>query len=274
MSRRRIDLGWSTHARTVRARPSRGRWRGRAVAVLLPVIGWAVPADAGPPFNTEFAAPIGYGNGEVDVYAQTTHIQGDTSASLPAIQADYGVLPNVEVRAVLPFAFDSSAGRQSHYGLGDVQLGVKYRFIEDGAGAWWPQVSVFPLLLVPTGDQERGLGQGHATYSLPLWLQKDFGPWTVYGGGGYSFEYGLKTRNSWFAGIAALRRIDDKFALGGEVFYKEARIVGTPSGTNLSLGGSYNLSATYHVYFALSRSVERPSRTNEGSLYVALAVTF
>ena len=51
-----------------------------------------------------------------------------------------------------------------------------------------PQVGIFPLLEVPTAAQE-GLGNGHATAFLPLWLQKSWGKWTVYGGGGYGIKF-------------------------------------------------------------------------------------
>ena len=36
-------------------------------------------------------------------------------------------------------------------------------------------------------EDERGLGNGRAWCKIPLWIQKSWGPWTTYGGGG---EYG------------------------------------------------------------------------------------
>ncbi len=232
------------------------------------------PALAGPPFNTELAQPIGEGNAEVDVYAESTRVQGDTSATLPGIQVDYGVSSNLQLRAVVPFAFDKANGRSSQFGIGDIVVGAKYRIVEQVSGAWWPDVSVFPLVLIPTGDRARGLGQGHATYSLPVWLQKNLGPWKVYGGGGYSIEAGRGTQNSWFLGLAALRQITKDLALGGEVFHKEARLKGAPAETTINLGGAYDVNASYHIYFSVGRAIQNVSATNEISAYAAFAITF
>jgi hypothetical protein len=42
---------------------------------------------------------------------------------------------------------------------------------------------MFPLLELPTGNEHRGLGAGHVSAFLPIWVQKSFGEWTTYGGG-------------------------------------------------------------------------------------------
>lgn len=250
------------------------RW-GTLVTALFVLEGVPVfPALAGPPFNTEFAEPIGFGSVELDLYAELTRVRGDTSATLPGVQIDYGALPDLQLRAVIPLAFDKADGRRSQFGIGDLTLGAKYRIIEEESGAWWPQVSVFPLVLVPTGDRARGLGQGHATYSLPVWLQKNLGPWKIYGGGGYSIETGPRAVNSWFVGWAVLRKITDDLVLGGEVFHKEARVVGAPAGTNVGFGGAYDLTERYHIYFSIGRGIQNASANNKVSGYGALAVTF
>jgi len=37
---------------------------------------------------------------------------------------------------------------------------------------------------------------------LPVWMQKDVGDWTVYGGGGYWINPGAGQKNWWFTGLA------------------------------------------------------------------------
>ena len=51
-------------------------------------------------------------------------------------------------------------GRTGAYGLGDIEFGLKYRFIQETDHL--PMVGVFPLLEIPTGDSDRGLGNGQA----------------------------------------------------------------------------------------------------------------
>ena len=77
----------------------------------------------------------------------------------------------------------TSVTPEAAHGLGDIELGVKYRFLSETARR--PQIGIFPMLEVPSGDPRRGLGNGQVWARLPLWLQKSSGPWTTYGGAGY-----------------------------------------------------------------------------------------
>jgi hypothetical protein len=242
-----------------------------AALVWLPM----ASANAGPPFNTEFAEPTDPGQTEIDLYSEFTHFQGSTSATLPGIQADYGLAPNLQVRALVPSAFEHESGAPDQYGLGDAQFGVKYRFLDDNDGEhWWPQLAVFPVVLAPTGDRQRGLGQGGPALSLPLWAQKNIGSWKIYGGGGYTLDYGVGTRNSGFLGVSVLRQFASGLSLGGEIFHAQANRTGASDSTTLQIGGSYDITERYHVYFSVGRSVENPAMTNRISAYFALAATF
>ena len=74
---------------------------------------------------------------------------------------------------------------------------------------WRPQVAVFPLVNLPTGDEDRGLGAGHVLVFLPMWFQKSFGDWTIDGGGGYWINQGgVGDKNFWFSGLLLQRKGD------------------------------------------------------------------
>jgi len=68
---------------------------------------------------------------------------------------------------------NAPANGASICGYGDTELGVKYRFIQEGE--WRPQIGTFPLLEVTTGSHKRGLGRGHLQTFLRLWAQKSIG---------------------------------------------------------------------------------------------------
>jgi hypothetical protein len=110
-------------------------------------------------------------------------------------------------------AYDASEGESSHFGYGDTEVGMKYRLVHQ-TGAL-PDIGVFPLIQIPTGDRENGLGNGEAQYFLPLWLQKDFGKWTTYGGGGYWINPGPGNKDYWFTGILRQYSFSENFYLGG-----------------------------------------------------------
>jgi hypothetical protein len=135
-------------------------------------------------------------------------------------------------------------------GIGDTELGVKYRLIDPGKSDWWPQVGVFPLVEIPTGDAKRNLGAGYTQVFLPIWVQKDLGKWTTYGGGGYWINPGPGNRNYWFFGWTLQRQVTDKLALGGEVFHQTSNMVGRGESTGFNLGGVYDLTDHYHLLFS------------------------
>ncbi len=56
------------------------------------------------------------------------------------------------------------------------------------------------VFTLPTGSQTRGLGSESAQVLLPVWIQKSYGKWTTYGGGGYWVARGSGNQNSWYAG--------------------------------------------------------------------------
>ena len=78
-------------------------------------------------------------------------------------------------------------------GVGDLDIGIKYRFLHPPDGSWLPDAAVFPAVTAPTAAH--GFGTGHASVFLPVWLEKDFRRWSVFGGGGYDAGAGAGQRN-------------------------------------------------------------------------------
>ena len=70
---------------------------------------------------------------------------------------NHGALPDVQLHIIIPMAYDQISKVALHYGYGDTERGVKHRFISPGKYDWWPQVALFPLLEVPTGNASKGL---------------------------------------------------------------------------------------------------------------------
>ncbi len=107
---------------------------------------------------------------------------------MPHVEVNYGALPELQLHAIVPAAIAWQSGEPVQYGLGDIELGAKFRFVDEGD--WRPQIGTFPLVLLPTGSSERGLGTGTTQVLLPIWVQKTLGPWTTYGGGGVHLASG------------------------------------------------------------------------------------
>ena len=178
---------------------------------------------AGPPFLTDDPEPVDYGHWEINNFTSSVFAKGTSYTAAPGSDINYGILPNVQAHVNVAVAASTTTGLGTSYGPADLELGVKYRFIEAKPEDWWPQIAIYPFLDLPVGDASRGLGTGSVHAFLPLWLQKDFGKWTVYGGGGYWINPGADNRNWWYTGAVLLRQITDNLQLGGEIFHQTVK---------------------------------------------------
>ena len=242
---------------------------GAVSAGLLPGSG-----TAGPPFRTDDPEPVAYQHWEIYGFSEGTHVHGETAGTLPGLEVNYGVAPDVQLHVAAPYAFDKTSGVDARHGYGDTELGVKYRFIDEDDGGWRPQVGTFPMLELPTGNADKGLGAGHAREFIPLWVQKSFGSWTTYGGGGYWINPGAANRNFWYFGWLLQRQVTEDLALGAELFHQTADTAQGTASTGFNLGGIYDVTENHHILFSAGRGIEHASETNSFSYYAAYQLTF
>jgi hypothetical protein len=230
-------------------------------------------ALAGPPYLSDDPEPVDYRHWEIYSFSQGTHMRGETNGVAPSFDINYGVLPNVQLHIQPGTAFHRADGVPPMWGPGDTEFGVKYRFIEQDKTGWVPSVAVYPLLEAPTGDHMRALGAGRTRAFLPLWVQKEFGDWTTFGGGGYWINPGPGNRNYWFMGWALQRKVTDKVAVGVEVFHQTPDKIRGMQSTGFNVGGIYDVSDHYHFLFSVGKGFQHAKPTNEFSWYVGFQVT-
>ena len=163
------------------------------------------------------------------------------------LEFNWGALPNVHLHIIVPAAAILPSNIRSPrrdgpraFGLGDIETGIKYRFVQEAKHR--PMIGTFVMFELPTGSAARGLGVGKTWYKVPLWVQKSFGPWTTYGGGGETLVNAPGYRNFPFAGWLVQRDLGKKLTLGTEVFYHGPEGPATPQtrpATLIDVGGYY-----------------------------------
>jgi hypothetical protein len=251
------------------------RLRSRNVLVAgFAVALFAEPVWAGPPFRTDDPDPIEYQHWEIYSFATGTHKAGNSSGMLPGVEINYGAAPDLQLHVASSLAYDRASGSNTKFGIGDIELGAKYRFIQEDTDGWRPQIGIAPQLELPTGDESRGLGTGHTHAFLPVWLQKSFGDWTTYGGGGYWINPGSGNKDYLFAGGLLQRQVTEKLALGAEVFHQTADTDGGRDSSGFNIGGVYDLTGDDHLLLSLGRGIQNASATNRFSYYLAYQRTF
>ena len=239
------------------------------VVAALTILGIAGTAYGGPPFVTDDPEPVDYQHWEFYVASQDSKLGGDWSGTGPHFELNYGVAPNVQLHMIAPLAYDAPPDGSSHYGYGDTEIGVKYRFIQETN--YLPQVGVFPLLELPTGSESDNLGNGHLQAFLPVWLQKSWGSWTAYGGGGYGINSfsGNKIGNLWAR--CCKNRFCPTLPLARRCIIKRPTRPTFPMSARVQLGTVIDLSEQHHLLFSAGSSIDGPVNFQ---CYIAYQFTF
>jgi hypothetical protein len=233
------------------------------VCIFLPL-----STMAGPPFRTDDPEPVEYHHWEFYCASQITSVHESVSGTAPLFEINYGIFPETQMHVIVPFSFNHPQTGNSSYGPGDIEIGLKYRFINETLHL--PQMGVFPLIEIPSGNAEKGLGAGTMQFFFPVWLQKSWGPWTSYGGGGCLFPFKSNRINSWFVGWEGQRDFLKIITIGAEVF---GTIVPSESPENeaaFTIGALVNFSDYHHFLFSAGRDM---IGKNDLSLYAAYQLT-
>jgi hypothetical protein len=242
------------------------------ISTALTLCGGSPRTLAGPPFQTDDPEPVDLGHYEFYVFAATDSTPLETDPVGPAFEFNWGALPNTQLHAVLSFGaiepsndprYAPEGAGPSAYGILDTELGVKYRFVPQSRNV--PEVGIFPMVELPSGSASRGLGVGKTWYKLPVWIQKDWGPWTTYGGGGYEIVNQVGYSNFRYAGWLLQRDLGDKWTLGTEIWYHGPEGSATPqthSSTMIDVGGYYYFrKPDFQLLFSIGHSAIGQSET-------------
>src|SRR5512136_3255041 len=117
------------------------RVRQIVTAAVVVVLFWPVSTHAGPPYTTDDPEPVEYRHWEF--YSATQHeiTHDGATGTAPHFEVNYGAVPNLQLHVVVPLAYSRPDGGPTLYGFGDVELGAKLRFVQEGKRV--PMVGVF-----------------------------------------------------------------------------------------------------------------------------------
>lgn len=236
-----------------------------ALSVLFaPTLAWA-----GPPFMTDDPEPTEVSQWEV--YGPLFEIEGKGEAyeGVVAAELNYGAAPDVQLTLEVPLSYSHDASGMK-WGGGDVAISAKYRFYHDeDAGL---SVAVFPGLTLPTASN--GMGASKVTALLPVWVQKDLGPWSIFGGGGYAINPGVGNNDYWTGGLAVSHQVTPKLLLGIEANRQGADTIGGKGSTSLGVGTIYQLKAPFRLLASGGPTFEDDGGAAGFHVFLALGMDF
>jgi hypothetical protein len=210
-------------------------------AIIAAVVG-LLPAQAGPPFISDDPEPTELGHYEVYAFAQGAG--GRDGAGLSTgIDFNYGAAPDLQLTAVVPLDVDLPRGGRAVSGIGNIELAAKYKFLhQDEAGF---DAAFFPRVFLPSVSAQ--VGERHVSLLLPLWLERDWGAWSTFGGGGCVINRGDDSQDYCLMGWALTRRLLPDLSLGAEIVHQGSDTKGGRAISGAGVGITYDLNTHLHL---------------------------
>ena len=226
-------------------------------------------AHAGPPYLTDDPEPTDTGHFENYLYVLGTQAEGAFDAPETGIEVNYGAFADTQLTWSVPLNPNPGPG-----GMGIVWAplggGVKYRFMEEDENGWRPQAAIFPQISIPVGVAAHS---SPVSELLPVWLQKSFGGWTSFGGGGFTNNPGAGNRDFAIYGWALQHQLTNNLALGAEIFGQTRNSNDDAAATAIGLAALYDFSDRWHVVGSVNTGVVNAHEADRFSYNLALKWT-
>jgi hypothetical protein len=203
--------------------------------------------------------------GELSLYPECS-LAGDRPEA--GIEVNYGAFTNTQLSWSIPLNPNPGPGGMSLV-WAPLGGGVKYRFIEEDNRGWRPQVAFSPQIFIPVGPANRG---APVEEFFPIWLQKSAGAWTIFGGGGYTNNPGVRNRDFANYGIALQRQVFNSLAIGVEVFGQGPDTTTDHASAAVGVGAICDFSDLWHLVGSVNTGIAN-RQADEFSFNLALKWT-
>jgi hypothetical protein len=237
-----------------------------ALLLLLAPSSTTMWAQAGPPFQTDDPTPVDLGHYEAYIFGTLDGTPAELDTISPGFEFNWGAIPDIQLHIILPLGAVLPSNKPvyapggvgpSAFGVEDMELGIKYGFLKQTKHR--PQIGSFTMFEIPTGSYSRGLGVGTTWYKLPIWVEKEVGPWSLVGGLGYAVVPQTQYRNYLYGGYLVKRTLSEKLELSAEIFSHARQgfaAAQTQASTLIDAGGYYHLKQPgLQLLFAYGHSV-------------------
>ncbi|MBS0271948.1 MAG: transporter [Proteobacteria bacterium] len=205
-------------------------------------------------FIVDSPVPTPYEQVMMDINASVDHRKSGTGTRLPALETQIGAYPDVQIRTVIPVAvLNAPKEKRSAYHYGDIGIGFKYRFLHETK--WCPQAAFYPKFTLPSGVPELGTGNKSWTGTVPFWLQKNWGSWSLTAGGGYLFNPAKHKYNYPFGGALLTKKVTERLTLGNELFAQGPISLNNGSRLIYNFGGHYYFTPNTFILFSTGHSI-------------------
>jgi hypothetical protein len=192
----------------------------RLAVALLGVLAGA--AHAAHPLLTEDTGTQGRGNFQLELTGQQGHGPtgaGTLHAQQPAAVLSYGIADTADLQigtSYLRLKLDNGFTETRDAGLSDVTVDLKWRFFEKGPFS----LALKPGIVIPTGNDAKGLGRGNFAGGSLLVFSYQPGPVAFHSHAGYLYNDIVGERRSlWHFSGALTWQVNEALKLVADVAY-------------------------------------------------------
>jgi hypothetical protein len=183
--------------------PRRCRWIARLAALFgAAVLATSALAQGGPPMVTDDPETPGDGHWEINLGSIATRSPGRWTLAAPDADINYGWGDHVQLKLDVQWATVKADEGPSRSGLGDADLGVKWRFIDKEQAGF--AMSIYPQYTRSLLDSStrRGIASEGHQFFMPVEVATDIGGFGVAAEVGRNFVSD-GGGNQWAAGVVA-----------------------------------------------------------------------
>ncbi|HTT99073.1 MAG TPA: hypothetical protein VMF58_13565 [Rhizomicrobium sp.] len=225
---------------------------------------------ASAPFVTDDSGIVGDGLVQVQASVQGTTNDRDGTNGAAGLEVDLGIGGNTQIGVVLPVGFSAPNRSDLETDSSVLAAGIKYQIASQSDDGWMPSVAFEPSVQFSLHKPTPQMADSGTHFFFPLWAERTWSHWAVFGGGGYRTNPGADGRDSVFSGAGVTRNIDDHVSIGMELF-GETAIAKCGTGTiGSDIGANYAISNTLAVQLAIGAGMTPRGGTTNATYFAGI----
>lgn len=197
----------------------------------------------------------------------------------------YGALDNLDIFVEAPYVWsktkvngvvDPADPSADAKGVSDIVIGAKWRFYEHEGVSF----GLKPGISLPTGKEEKGLGNGRPSYEILFLATKELEPWAFHLNLGYTYnEYKLqadkelKRKGIWKASLAAEVEVVKDLKIVADTGIERNEEKGKNTHPAFILGGLiYSITENFDINFGVKGGLNKPA--DDMAVLAGMAIRF
>jgi hypothetical protein len=118
------------------------------------------------PLTTEDAWTVEKGKFQLETGFDATRQDNHDREMSPSLTLSYGLLERMDMGIGSAFLFVLPKQEENENGLGDTELKLKYRLLDEKG--WIPAFAISGKLKIPTASKSKGLGSGKTDFGIRI----------------------------------------------------------------------------------------------------------